>query len=255
MLLLALIEQAAIVIGFGVVGADRDRLVEVLEGIQRLFAYPIDDAAAEICRGVILVERDRLVVVGDCQIELAGLAFDQSAIAIGLRVVRIEAHGLVEIGQRLVVASGLAEHRAAHVVGLRVVGIALDDAAQRGQVGRGGGELVALTFAGWADAARAAAEPGDAGRAATAKGRGQGDDHGHPAAPKSNRVGSKQNWVFRPPRHRPRLHSVEPMPIAAIGTLLFTERIRRTFDDSAGSKNAIARAAVRGCPRRGSINR
>ena len=132
---LALIEQAAVVIGLRVVGPDRDRLVEIVERVERLLLLPVDDAAADIGGRVVRIERQRLVVVGEREIELAGLAVDQRAVGVGLGVVRIEADRLVEVGERLLIAAGLAEHRAAHVVGLRVVRIALHDAGQRRDVG------------------------------------------------------------------------------------------------------------------------
>ena len=86
-LLPALIEQTAIVIGVGVVRLERDRLVEIAERIGGAALLAIDDAAAEISRRIVDVDRQRLVIVGERESELIGLAIDQSAVGIGLRVI------------------------------------------------------------------------------------------------------------------------------------------------------------------------
>ena len=52
-LVLALIEQAAIVIGFRIVGLQRDRLVEIGERLLVAALLRVDDAAAEIGRRIV----------------------------------------------------------------------------------------------------------------------------------------------------------------------------------------------------------
>ena len=76
MLTLPLIEQAAIVVRLGVVGLERDRLVEVVERLRAVPLLAVDDAAAEIGRRVGAVERKRPVVVGEREIELARVPID-----------------------------------------------------------------------------------------------------------------------------------------------------------------------------------
>ena len=171
---------------------------------------------------VVRIEGQRLVVVGEREIELAGLAVDQAAVAVGLGVVRIEADRLVEIGERLVVAAGLAVHRAAHVVGLRIVRIALHHAAQRGDVGGRGGELIVLDLGG-----RRAGDGLAAGERCARASKRKRDDPAR-AALRRRHLAFDQSKV--PPR-----------PVA---TRLFTKGMRRTFDDSPGSKNAKARAGL-----------
>ena len=135
-LVLRLVEQAAVVIGLGVVGTDRDRLVEIGERRHALGLLAVDDAAADVGDRIIGVDRERAIVVGERAVELLGLAIDQAAVGVGLRVVRIEADGLVEVGERLLVTAGAAEHGAAHVESLRIGRVALDHLGERGDVGR-----------------------------------------------------------------------------------------------------------------------
>ena len=71
MLALPLIEQAAIVVRLGVVGLERDRLVEVVERLRAVPLLAVHDAAAEIGRRVGAIERERPVIVGEREIEPA----------------------------------------------------------------------------------------------------------------------------------------------------------------------------------------
>ena len=136
-LTLALIQETAIVVGLGVIGTKRDRLVEVGERLNLVALLPMDDPAAEIGGGVIAVDTQRLVVVGQRQFELAALAVQKAAVGVGLRVIRIEADRFVEIRERRVRIAGIRKHRPAHIVGLWIVRMFLDHLAQRGQIGLG----------------------------------------------------------------------------------------------------------------------
>src|SRR6266700_2645237 len=129
-LILALIQQTAIVIGLGIVGTKRDGPVEILQRLLRLLLRLVDEAAAEIGRRVIGIERDRAFVVGHRLVEPPGLAVDQPAIGVGLPIIGVEADRLVEIGERLFGLAGLRQHRAARVVDLRIAGIVLDGLGQ-----------------------------------------------------------------------------------------------------------------------------
>ena len=102
-LMLALIEQAAIIIGLRVVGFSAIALLKSASDWALRPCFAVDDAAAEIGRRIRAIDRQRLVVIGERQIELTGLPIEQRPVGVGLRVIGIETDRLVEIGQRLLV--------------------------------------------------------------------------------------------------------------------------------------------------------
>src|SRR5437762_11117127 len=148
MLLFALVEQGAIVIGLGIVGAKADRLVEILQRFAGLLHCLVNHAPAKIGGGVAGIEGDGTIVISHCLIETVGLAVDQRAIGEGLATIGIETDRLVEIGERLLGLAGLRQNRAAHVVGLRIVRVVLDRLGERADV-VGGRDLRGLLLVGF----------------------------------------------------------------------------------------------------------
>ena len=97
-LMLALIEQAALIISLRVVRLECDGLVQIGKRLRAAALFAVDDAAAKNGGHIAAVNGERLVVVGERQIGFAGPPIEERAVGVGLGVVAVKADRLVEVG-------------------------------------------------------------------------------------------------------------------------------------------------------------
>ncbi len=139
LLALGLIDQAAVVVGAGIVGVELYRLVEVGERQVELLALAVHVAAPDVGDGIARIDLDRLVVVGEGEVVLPQVPLDERPVGVSLEEIGLDLDGGVEVGDCLAVPAGAAVGTAAHVVRSRVARVLGDHGRQRIDVYRRGG--------------------------------------------------------------------------------------------------------------------
>ena len=134
---LALIQQAAGVIGLRPFRIEAYRLVEVRQRIRQIALAAQQVGAADIGRGVVGVGGDGAGKIILRQIIAAGLAVGQRAIGIGGGVVGVELDRLRKIRNRLAVAPDLGQRDAPCVKRLGAGRVAAHDVVERFKIGAG----------------------------------------------------------------------------------------------------------------------
>ena len=110
-------DEAAVVVGSGVVRLEPDRLVVVHDGVFVPSQIAPGGAAVVVGSGIVRLEPDRLVVVRDGLLVLFQVVSVAAAVVVGSGMIRLEPDRLVVVGDGLFVPSQIALGAAADIVG------------------------------------------------------------------------------------------------------------------------------------------